>query len=230
MVIHAAAVREPEARESPSLAIETDVGSTVRLMRLASTAGVKRFVLLSTQAVYGRAISPWREDQQPEPEGIYALSKYAAEQAVLNMLVEVEPVILRVSRVYGTGLFMRWNELVGWFVHLARTGQVIEVHGDGQQRVDLVHIKDLIDAIAMFLNHGFPLPSSVYNIGGSKSSTVQEIATIVQEAVVSVGLKCPSVTLRPDITPTGPRHLELDISRIRNHLGWEPRVPIHQGV
>jgi len=229
-VVHAAAVREPEARVSPALAVETNVGGTVRLLDVANSAGVKRFVLLSSQSVYGSADPPWTEGRRPEPKGTYALSKYAAEQAVLSRLTGMVPVVLRVSRVYGAGLFMRWDELIGRFVRRARAGQTIEVYGDGLQRVDLVHVRDLASAIGFLLSHRSTLPESVYNVGGGGSVTVGEIASVVQETAESTGWERPPVSVRPDIIPTGPRHLELDITRIRRDLGWEPCVSLREAI
>jgi len=229
-VIHAAAVRESEALVSPALAIETNVGGTVHLLDVANIAGAQRFILLSSQSIYGKADPPWREDQRPAPHGVYALSKYAAEQAVLKRLTEVEPVILRISRVYGTGLFMRWDELIGRLVRRASVGQAIEVYGNGLQRMDLVHIRDLAEVIGMLLDYRNTLPNCVYNIGGGGSVTFHEIAEAVQEAAASAGLEPPTIEMHPEVTPSGPPHLELDISRIRHDLHWEPRICLRQGI
>jgi len=229
-VVHAAAVRDPVARVSPGLAVETNVGGTVRLWDLAEAAGVKRFVLISSQAVYGSVDPPWREDQRPEPQGAYALSKYAAEQAILNRLSQMEPVVLRVSHVYGAGLFMRWDELVGRFVLQTREAKPIEIHGDGSQRMDLVHVRDLVRGISMILDRSEQLPSRLYNLGGGKTHSVLEIAEVVREEAIAAGLNAPACRRRPEIPPTGPRHLELDIARIRHELGWMPRVSLREAI
>jgi len=229
-VVHAAAVRDPEARISPAVAVETNVGGTVRLWDLAENSGAQRFVLLSSQSVYGTATPPWREDQQPEPQGVYALSKYAAEQVVLNRVTRMEPVVLRVSRVYGVGLFMRWDELIGRFVLQTREGKPIEIHGDGGQRMDLIHIQDLTRGISIILGQSEPLPSRVYNLGGGESHSVMEIAEVVRQEAIVAGFNAPALKKRRDVPPAGPRHLELDISRIRQELGWEPRVSLRDGV
>lgn len=229
-VVHAAAVREPEARVSPALAVETNVGGTVRLWDLADAAAVDRFVLLSSQSVYGSGDPPWREDQRPEPQGAYALSKYAAEQAVLSRLTGMGPVVLRVSRVYGAGLFMRWDELIGRFVLQVREGKAIEIHGVGSQRMDLVHIRDLVRGISTILDRVGQLASRVYNLGGGQSHSILEIAEAVREEAAAVGLNAAACRKHPEIPPTGPRHLELDITRIRRDLGWEPRVSLREAI
>lgn len=229
-VIHAAAVLDQAARVSPAAAVDTNVGGTVRLLDAANTGGVERFMLLSSQSVYGSAEPPWREDRRPDPRGVYALSKYAAEQAVLNKLAGMERVVLRVSRVYGTGLFMRWDELIGRLVSRTLAGRAIEVHGNGLQRLDLIHVRDLADAVGTLLDCGSALPKDVYNVGGGQSFTVREVAEAVQEAAAANGLSRPAVDMCPALAPTGPLHLELDSSRIRRDLNWEPRTPLRQGV
>lgn len=229
VVIHAAALRDPFCNVNPAQAIKVNVGGTVRLLTLAQENGVQRFIFLSTQAVYGDTPPPWREDGELAPRSVYALSKYAAEEALWASRRTTAIAVLRLSRVYGVGLFMPWNELIGRFVSQAICGGYLEVHGDGTQRLDLVHVRDVVQCVLRLLTSERGWDTTI-NVGGGASVSVKEIAEITLRIAYRRGFCKSRLIMRPDVQPRGYRHLELDISRARELLGWVPRVNLEEGI
>lgn len=228
VVVHCAALRPPAAGASDDLFVVNCEG-TRQLVSAAQMAGVRRLVYLSTQAVYGTTRpAPWPEGLMPQPEGPYALSKWIGEQtcqfATLNGAArDFQVISLRLARVWGLGHFMRWNELPHQFAARAATGGILTVHNGGQQRVDLLHIRDATSAAHRAVTLPSGLPSYlVFNIGGGKTISIMELATSCQTAAVREGLSVPPI--EQIATDAAPRHFGMDIRRATSYLGWTPHV------
>lgn len=142
VVVHAAG-----ATRAPSRAIlrDSNVELTRRVVQLAATSGVRRIVFISSQAAAGPARSPEdavTEETEPSPIEAYGRSKLDAEAAVRSAASGLEYVIIRPASVYGPGD----RDFLAMF-KLARLG--LAVHpGNRQQLISIVHVSDLVDAIA----------------------------------------------------------------------------------
>jgi nucleoside-diphosphate-sugar epimerase len=219
-IIHTAAFRFDS---NPDEAKKVNIEGTANILRLAADSKVKRFIFTSSQSVYGMKGAPWSEDAKLDPQTVYAKTKYAAEQLIPKYKGVMDFVILRISRLYGVSLFMRWEELVGKFVRLVRDGEPLPVYGDGRQRFDLVHVEDAAQCVLRLLQiypNGW---NDVYNIGSGRSVSLNELVEYLSEITAELGLPPTKTERQPHMAGNSPQHLELDIGHARNTLGWSPR-------
>lgn len=213
-VVHLAALRF----DGPAL-YETNVEGTRRLVLAARRAGAGRFILLSSQAVYGTRRAPlWGEGLPPRPETAYATSKWMSELAASEPIAgEMETLVLRAGRAYGLGPGMRWSELPHLFAERAVAGEPLMIDGDGSQRMDLVHVSDLARAVECGLGAALPPGRTVVNVGGGHPVSLLELARLYDTAI--------------EFRPAGDApDFGLNIRRARALLGWSPQVSLADAV
>jgi nucleoside-diphosphate-sugar epimerase len=226
-IIHTAAFRFDN---DPSEANRVNIEGTVNLLQLAVNNKVKRFIFTSSQSVYGREGAPWNERAKPDPETVYAKTKYAAEQLVEKYRDGPDFAILRMSRLYGVSLFTHWEELVGKFVRLIQDGRALPVYGDGRQRFDLVHVEDVTQCVLQLLQIYPQGWNDIYNVGGGRSVSLNELVECLAQVTAELGLPPVTIERQPNMASNSPRHLELDISHARNRLGWSPLRTLPEGL
>jgi len=230
-VVHAAALRAIQGDEDHRAAtVQVNIAGTSNLLRLAARHELRRFVFISSQSVYGRCPSPWDESMQPDPQGVYAETKYAGEQLVSSFEDALDFVVLRLSRLYGVSFAMRWGEIAGKFSQLVCEGQSVPIYGNGTQRFDLLHVRDAAQAVTLLLRAHPKGWNSVYNIGSGGSVSINELVTLFSELAVELGLPTVVVERHPELGTNPPPHLELDITRVRTELGWQPHWTLRDGL
>lgn len=222
-VVHAAAhVPERESAADLAVAMAGNAEATLRLLEYARGAGVRRFVHISSAAVYGVPAAPGAvsEEAEPRPDNAYALSKFAAELMLepYHFVHGMGTVALRASYVYGPG--MRETTVVRKFLALARGGAPIPLVNEGRDYFDLVHRSDVAAAACQALGRG----QGIYNVGSGRPTTVRELA----EAAIAVAGSRSPIELRPASASYHSKYL--DISRAAAELGWRPRVSLRDGL
>ena len=229
-IIHAGALRGPECEKKASEAIQVNIQGTCRLLRLAVLHGIQRFIYVSSQSVYGKQPPPWHERMDPDPQGVYAITKYAAERLVQDFHGDTEFVILRLSSIYGVSLFMHWDEFFGKLVRLMYEGRSVPVYGDGTQRIDLVHVCDVAECVARLVELYPRGWNEVYNVGGGGSISLNELVEHLAQIARTLNLPSVIVENHPEATSASSRHLELDISHLQANLAWKPRRSLEYSV
>ncbi|MCA9968467.1 MAG: NAD-dependent epimerase/dehydratase family protein, partial [Anaerolineales bacterium] len=129
-----------------------NVGGTVSLMQAIRDAGVRRIVLTSSGAVYGRQErQPVQESDVPHPDSPYAVSKWAAEQYLhtIGSFAGIETVALRIFNAYGPmqQLPVSHAPVVPRFLQQALTGGSLVIFGDGSQTRDFIYVGDVVEAL-----------------------------------------------------------------------------------
>ena len=229
VVLHLAGVRAAE--DAPPFLFEVNVEGTRRLLRAARRAGVARFAYLSTQAVYGLGRPPlWGESLPPRPETPYASSKWLGEEMCRDEVVEgMQLFVLRAGRVYGLAAGMRWEEMPHEFARKTAKGEALTIHGDGSQRMDIVHIRDIADALLRCTTAELPgAGRTVLNLGGGHPVSLRELAATYTDVATTLGLDPPPVehVARAGTAPSFGMH----IRRARAVLGWSPATPLTDAV
>lgn len=149
-VIHAAALsNDPLCERFPELAQEVNVRGSLRMATSARSAGVPRFVLVSTSGVYRPGGDDWLDEDSPvDPTTVYRRSKLEAETGVLAVSGrDFTPIALRLPTLYGEAPDMRLDLVVNQFAYRGVRGLPLALHGDGRQWRPLGHVRDAADAL-----------------------------------------------------------------------------------
>lgn len=207
---------------------ETNFLGTLKVLRAAGRAGVRRFVQASSMAVYAdspRAI-PVTESHPLEPASPYGISKLAAERSVLLVGREIglEPVVLRYFNTFGVRqAYTPYVGVVTIFVTQLLAGRPVTIFGNGCQTRDFVHVSDIVQANLLALTSP-GAAGGTFNVGSGRGTTVREIAALLQERLL------PSAEegwlLHEAARAEEVRHSVADISAARTVLGYAPRTDL----
>jgi UDP-glucose 4-epimerase len=163
----------------------TNLEATVNLINQAILTDAERFVFTSSIAVYGAGQVPMTEDQVPQPEDPYGISKYAAELdlAAAHEMFGLDYTVFRPHNVYGErqNIADRYRNVVGIFMNAVLQGHTMPIFGDGLQTRAFSHIDDVAPIIARS-----PLvpgaANEVFNVGADTPYTVLDIAHEIANA------------------------------------------------
>lgn len=241
-VMHFAAhIVAPESVVQPLRYYRNNVGATLALLQACAAQAVPRFILSSTAAVYGEpARIPVCEDDPTVPINPYGASKLVDEWMLRDAAragaesTTLRHVILRYFNVAGAALDASHGQAGGEATHLIRVAsqaacglrENVTIHGidydtaDGTCVRDYIHVEDLVDAhlrALRYLEAGGE--SQVLNCGYGHGATVREVLDAVQR-VSGARFPTPAGPRRPGDAPT----LVADCRRIREVLGWQPRL------
>jgi len=208
---------------------DVNVGGTVTLMEAMRDAGVRRVVFASSGAVYGeQAQQPVREDQPPNPQSPYAVSKLAAEYYVraIGALWGIETVILRIFNAYGPGQTLPPSHppAVPRFLQQALRGGSLVIFGSGAQTRDFVYVDDVVEALVASASSS-DADRRIINVGSGHETSINELAQSVAEVV---GRKVEM--LHSPAGGGGVSRLCADIDAARQLLHYEPRVELRHGL
>jgi dTDP-glucose 4,6-dehydratase len=229
-VLHLASLASPiDYLEHP---IETlDAGSlgTRNMLEVARTDGA-RFFLASTSEVYGDPLEhPQRETYWGNvnpigPRSCYDESKRFAEAITMayHRVHGVDTRIVRIFNTYGPRMRPRDGRVVSNFIVQALTGEPITIYGDGSQTRSFCYVDDEIDGIFRLYTRGDAQPT---NVGNPAEYNMRQLAEVIVELT---GTKMP-IVYQP-LPQDDPKVRQPDISRARTQLGWEPKVPLREGL
>ncbi|PKM82256.1 MAG: dTDP-glucose 4,6-dehydratase [Firmicutes bacterium HGW-Firmicutes-14] len=212
--------------EDPSVFIRTNVMGTQVLLDAAKHHGVKRFLQISTDEVYG-SLGPtgyFTEETPLAPNSPYSASKAGADLLVraYHETFEMPVLITRCSNNYGPYQFP--EKLIPFFIKKLLNGQKVPVYGDGLNVRDWLYVEDHCSAIDMVLQRG--KAGEVYNIGGNNEKTNIEITKLILQELGKTEEMIEFVTDRLGHD----RRYAIDSSKIQRELGWEPAVTFEEGI
>lgn len=228
-IFHTAAwPRIPRSIQDPIGTHDVNVNGTLNVLQAARLNRVRRVVNSSSSSVYGdQHTHLMREDMTPNPKSPYALQKLIGEQyaGMFARLFELEVVSLRYFNVYGPRQAMEgaYTLVIPRFLKMRDAGDPLTVYGDGKQTRGYTHVSDVVEA--NILAAAVELPQrehAALNIGPREETSVNEIAAMIGGEVEHV---IPN--------PRGEfeeRRKAADNSRAKAVIGWEPRVPLHEGI
>ena len=215
-----------------------NVDGTRALAEQAATAGVRRFVFLSSIKVNGEStpIAPFSEDQLAAPEDAYGLSKWEAEQVLIDIAgsTPLEPVIVRPPLVYGAGV--KGNFLT--LLRAAAKGLPLPL-GRADNRRSLIYVGNLADAIFTCLTH--PLAGGrTFLVSDGDAPSVSALYTQLGRALGRAAWTVPVprflLRLAGILTGKGAAvgrlldSLLIDDRQIRDILDWHPPYSLDQGL
>lgn len=210
------------------------VGSlgTHKALGLAKEKGA-RFLITSTSEVYGDPLvhpqteSYWGNVNPIGPRGCYDESKRFAEALVMAYHQEhkLDTRIVRIFNTYGPRMRIKDGRVVPAFVSQALLGQPITIFGDGQQTRSFCFCSDLLEGIYRLMMLEHPTQHLPVNIGNPQELTMVQFA---QEIIQATG-SSSTLTYQP-LPQDDPKQRRPDITRARTLLGWEPVVPLSEGL
>jgi dTDP-glucose 4,6-dehydratase len=188
------------------------------------------FLLASTSEVYGDPhVHPQTEDYWGHvnpvgPRGVYDEAKRFAEAMAMayHRAHGVKTRIVRIFNTYGPRMRLHDGRVVPAFISQVLKREPMTVFGDGGQTRSFCFVSDLVDGILRLAESGHTGP---VNIGNPDEFTILELAEILSEIV---GIK-PEI-IHMDLPEDDPKQRQPDISLARNLLGWEPKVPLREGL
>jgi len=230
-LVHVAGVRPGVGVDDTRILLVNQEG-TRRLLESIPSSPVQRVVFISAQSVYGwRRPPPWSEATEVRPQTAYGLSKWVGEFLCQNLDAGVGVVSLRLARVYGVGVGHRLvcTRLPHRFALLAARGETIPVFGSGEQRLDLVHVSDVAEAVRRAALAPDLPGRAVLNVGGGAPLPTRRVAELCLAAAAGLGLPVPAVTSVPQ-TGEPATDFGLEIGRAGEVLGWAPRWDPAEGL
>lgn len=210
----------------PAPVIETNVTGTFVLLQTAKKLGIRKFIHVSTDEVYGDLKA---DEFSGENHGLAPSSPYSASKASSDLLVlsyvrtyGFPAVITRASNNYGPYQFP--EKFLPLMISNAMDGKPLPIYGDGKQQRDWLHVEDHCRGIHAVLERG--RIGEVYNIGGLDIEDNLSMAKRVLKALGRPETLLTSVKDRPGHD----RRYALDCRKIEKELGWRPQVTLEKGL
>jgi len=179
-------------------------------------------IFASSCSVYGhKGPFPWREENAPNPENYYSISKLAGELMFDARSAELPLTILRINAPYGFPVGRK--TVVNVFMESALDGTDLILYGTGKRVQDLLHVSDV--AAAFWLAHS-KKKCGAYNIASGKTVTMKRLAEMIVDCTHSSSKIVKSG--KPD--PQEGVKVAVDVSRARRELGFRPRYDLAKGL
>ena len=212
--------------ETPGDFIQTDVYGVFVLAEEARRVGVKRFVQVSTDEVYGEVLQGHSTEDWPlNPRSPYAASKAGGDRlAYAYWCTYGLPVVVsRCSNNYGPRQYP--EKLVPLFVTNAIEDQPLPVYGNGKNTRDWLHVDDHCDALLTLST--FPgIEGETFNIGAQHEL---DVLTITSTLLRLLG-KPETLVRYVEDRPGHDRRYAVDSSKLTRVTGWQPAIPFEQGI
>jgi dTDP-glucose 4,6-dehydratase len=207
--------------------IRTNVLGTQVLVDLCVTHGVKTFVQVSTDEVYGALAAdgrPFVETDPVRPRNPYAASKAAADLVVLaaHETHGLPAIITRCSNVYGP--YQYPEKLIPVAITSALDDRPIPIYGDGLNVRDWIHVEDHCRGIFLAAEKGSP--GEIYNFGGHSEAANIDVARAILKALG----KPESLVQHVADRKGHDFRYAMNFDKARAALGWEPQVPFAEGL
>ncbi|MGH2651722.1 MAG: NAD-dependent epimerase/dehydratase family protein, partial [Actinomycetota bacterium] len=224
---HAAQGNLRRSMAEPSFDASVNILGSLNLLELSLAYGVRRFIYSSSGgAIYGEPDElPVDETHPIRPLSAYGVSKYAVEQYLGLFGSRLDHAILRYANVYGPRQ-NPWGEagVVAIFSRQMLSGQRPTIFGDGTKTRDYVHVDDIVRANLLAMAER-TAAGRAFNLGAGRETTDRTIFDLVRSAV--------GATVEPILAEKRPGEIDricLDSSRAKADLGWEPAIPLEEGI
>lgn len=224
-------------RSYMALPLETARANSIGLQHVLDLARRQggRVLFASTSEIYGDPLQhPQREEywgnvSSTGPRSCYDEAKRFGE--ALSMIYVrtygVDARLIRIFNTYGPHMDPEDGRMLPNFITQALRDQPLTIYGDGQYTRSLCYVDDLLDGMqAVMANDDPSAAGKPYNLGNPEEHTILEYATMVLQSIPSSSSR---IVYMPPV-PDDPSRRRPDITRARSELGWQPRVPLGEGL
>ena len=218
-------------QHDPVQTTKTSVHGSINMLGLAKRLKAK-ILQASTSEVYGDpAVHPqtegyWGHVNPIGPRSCYDEGKRCAETLFFDYHRQhgLEIKVARIFNTYGPRMHPADGRVVSNFIVQALKGEPITLYGDGQQSRSFCYVDDLIDGLVRLMDSAAEVTGPI-NLGNPREFTMAELAA---QVIAATGSKS-DLTHAP-LPEDDPRQRQPDIGKARQLLGWEPRVPLADGL
>lgn len=210
---------------------KTNVLGTHTLLEAARDVGVKRFIHVSTDEVYGTS-SPDEEDKTEKTAILDPTNPYSATKAAAEMLVRsyhhsygIPCIITRGNNVYGSKQFP--EKVIPKFIKRIAKGLPCEVHGSGKQQRSFIHARDVATAFESILMHGEV--GKIYNIGSDNEMTIAHLYEKISNVMRDLGYKVDDKFETVRDRSFNDQRYPISTESLKS-LGWEEQVEFDLGL
>lgn len=211
---------------NPEIFVQTNIQGTLALLDAAKDLGVKKYLQVSTDEVYGTlgAEGYFTETTPLAPNSPYSASKAGADLLVraYNETFGLPVNITRCSNNYGPFHFP--EKLIPLMIINALNDKELPVYGDGLNIRDWLYVEDHCQAIDLVLHKG--RDGEVYNVGGNNERTNIDI---VKTILAQLGKPESLIKFVKD-RPGHDRRYAIDATKLREELGWQPKHTFETGI
>ncbi|HEY6852667.1 MAG TPA: NAD-dependent epimerase/dehydratase family protein, partial [Gemmatimonadales bacterium] len=221
----AAIVGDPACNLDPQETINLNYTATKMLIEACNFYGVERLVFASSCSVYGASNHDMLTEQSRlNPVSLYARTRVLSENILFDRAGDVEPVVLRLSTVFGLSPRMRFDLVVNTLTVRAVVDGKIAIFGGNQWRPN-VHCRDAARAFVRALEAPARLVAGeIFNVGGDGlNHTITRLGQMVGEIVGDV-----DVAQQADVPDA--RDYRVSFEKIRKTLGYEPEYTVEAGI
>jgi UDP-glucuronate decarboxylase len=214
---------------NPVKTIKTNVMGTLNMLGLAKRVKA-RFLLASTSEVYGDPeVHPQSEDYRGNvnpigPRSCYDEGKRVAETLAFDYHWQnnVDIRVARIFNTYGSRMLENDGRVVSNLVVQTLKGEPLTVYGDGSQTRSFCYVSDLVEGLMRLMNgeHTGPI-----NLGNPDEYTILQLAQAVQKMVNPDA----EIIFKP-LPQDDPRRRRPDITKAKTLLGWQPTIPLQEGL
>jgi nucleoside-diphosphate-sugar epimerase len=217
-------VGDPACAIDEELTIDVNLAATRLVGEVAKGNGIKHFVFASTCSVYGASEEVLTESSALNPLSLYARSKAASEQVLLNMANDrFTPMIVRFGTIYGLSGRTRFDLVVNLLAAKAVFDGCITVFGGDQWR-PFLHVDDAAQAVAQLLRLPPGLGAEIFNVGSNAENyTITRVGEIVKKIV-------PEAELILEPADQDRRNYKVSFSKIKLMVGFRPQWTVEDGV
>lgn len=216
------------SNDDPVFDVRSNLIDTLGFLESCVEAGVRKVVFASSGGtIYGQPQSvPIAENHPTEPITSYGIVKLAVEKylALFEHLHGLDYTALRISNPYGPYQNPGGQQgVVPVFLRRLRAGQPVTIWGDGSVVRDYLYISDLVEALKLAAGSG--TRQKVLNVGSGRGTSLNELVAIIARVTGE----------RPEVEYVAGRPLDvpanvLDVTRVRDELGWRPRTGLAEGI
>ena len=218
-------------QRDPVQTTKTAVHGSINMLGLAKRTGAK-ILLTSTSEIYGdplvhpQAEDYWGNVNPIGPRACYDEGKRAAETLFFDYRRQHDlPIkVVRLFNTYGPRMHPHDGRVVSNFVVSALAGKPLPVYGDGSQTRSFQYIDDLIRGLVAMMNTDHEVTGPI-NLGNPGEFTIAELAHMVLEQTGSSS----TIEYLP-LPQDDPVRRQPDITRAKATLGWEPTIPLAEGL
>ena len=216
------------AAKDPIYDVQTNLIGTVRLLQLAVASKVKRVIFPSSGGtVYGEPTSlPVQETHALNPMDPYGISKLAIEKYLnyFNRAYGLDYLILRYSNPYGERQSPHSQQgVIPVFLNRIKMGERPVIYGDGSMERDYIYVGDAVEATITALEK--KTVHKIFNVGSGAGTSINRLIELMSGVA---GRKIEPVYAED--TAIRVQKVVLDVSRMRDEVGWKPSTSLQEGI